>query len=181
MMDDNGIEVGDTMSVDEFFAAADTSKPLGFRPSLLVTARDSRGHRRSRIHCSAWPGRKLTVPCSVARLLGRSGVREAAETYAKMLDYVNEDFSALVWSDAIALVIEGKAGFNSMGDWAYGEVLAKDAQDNIGWVSHPGSDGSFVLVVDSFSLCRSGRRIQRTRGTGSSPLARRKRKRHSIR
>ena len=39
-----------------------------------------------------------------------------------------------------------------MGDWAYGEVVAKNAQDNIGWVSHPGTAGSFVLVVDSFTL-----------------------------
>jgi len=80
------------------------------------------------------------------------GVRDAADTYAKMLDYVNQDFSALTWDQAFALVIEGKAGFNSMGDWAYGEVVAKDAEDNIGWVSHPGTEGSFVLVVDSFTL-----------------------------
>ena len=39
-----------------------------------------------------------------------------------------------------------------MGDWAYGEVLDKNAQDDIGWVSHPGTDGSVVLVVDSFTL-----------------------------
>jgi glucose/mannose transport system substrate-binding protein len=39
-----------------------------------------------------------------------------------------------------------------MGDWAYGEVVAKNAVDNIGWVSHPGTQGSFVLVVDSFPL-----------------------------
>jgi glucose/mannose transport system substrate-binding protein len=79
-------------------------------------------------------------------------VREAAETYAKMLDYVNDDFSALSWDQATAMIIEGTAGFNSMGDWAYGEVVAKDAVDKIGWVNHPGTDGSFVLVVDSFTL-----------------------------
>ena len=43
-----------------------------------------------------------------------------------MLDYVNEDFSALTWDEAISLVIEGRAAFNSMGDWAYGEVVAKE-------------------------------------------------------
>ena len=39
--------------------------------------------------------------------------------------------------------------------WATGPTarfVAKDAQDNIGWVSHPGTAGSFVLVVDSFTL-----------------------------
>ena len=72
----------------------------------------------------------------------------------KFLDYVNEDFTALTWDAAINMVIEGRAAFNSMGDWAYGEVVAKNAQDNIGWVSHPGSAGSFVLVVDSFNLAQ---------------------------
>jgi glucose/mannose transport system substrate-binding protein len=80
------------------------------------------------------------------------GVREAAETYAKMLEYINSDHAALTWDQAMAMVIEGRAAFNSMGDWAYGEVVAKDAVDNIGWVSHPGTQGSFVLVVDSFTL-----------------------------
>ena len=125
VMDDNGIEVGDTMSVDEFFAAADTLKAAGI-PALALG--NSEGH---------FPGAQtfentllgVVGPETYNALfrgetaLGRPGrAREAAETYAKMLDYVNEDFSALAWSDAIALVIEGKAGFNSMGDWAYGEV-----------------------------------------------------------
>jgi glucose/mannose transport system substrate-binding protein len=80
------------------------------------------------------------------------------------LDYVNEDFSALTWDAAIAMVIEGRAAFNSMGDWAYGEVVAKDAVDNIGWVSHPGSAGSFVLVVDSFTLPVGAPNAENARG-----------------
>jgi glucose/mannose transport system substrate-binding protein len=39
-----------------------------------------------------------------------------------------------------------------MGDWAYGEFVKKDVVDQIGWVSTPGSAGSFVLVVDCFTL-----------------------------
>ena len=73
-------------------------------------------------------------------------------TFGRMLDYVNPDHSALTWDGGTALVIEGKAGFNSMGDWAYGEVVAKEATETVGWVSHPGTQGSFVLVVDSFTL-----------------------------
>lgn len=154
VMADNGIEVGDTMSVDEFFAAADTLKAAGI-PALALAMKDT------------FPGAQ-TFENTLLGVVGPEtynalfkgetswaddpGVREAAETYAKMLDYVNEDFSALSWDQATALVIEGKAGFNSMGDWAYGEVVAKDAVDDIGWVSHPGTAGSFVLVVDSFTL-----------------------------
>jgi glucose/mannose transport system substrate-binding protein len=153
VMTDNGIEVGDTMTFDEFVAAADTLKAAGITGLAL--------------------GTKDTFPAAQTfenTLLGvvgpetydalfkgeaawdEPGVRDAADAYAKMLEYVNEDFSALSWDQAMGLVIEGRAGFNSMGDWAYGEVVAKDAVDNIGWVSHPGTAGSFVLVVDSFNL-----------------------------
>ncbi|MFN8592471.1 MAG: ABC transporter substrate-binding protein [Thermomicrobiales bacterium] len=150
---DNGVEVGDTMSVEEFIAAADKLKAAGM-PALSLAMKDT------------FAGPQLfentllgTVgPDTYAGLFkgeaawDDDGVRQAAETFAKMLDYINEDFSALTWDQATALVIEGKAGFNSMGDWAYGEVVAKKAQDNIGWVSHPGTAGSFMLVVDSFTL-----------------------------
>ena len=153
VMADNGVEVGDTMSVDEFFAAADTLQAAGI-PALALAMKDT------------FPGAQLfentllgvVGPEMYDALFrgeadwGEQGVRDAADTTARMLDYVNEDFSALSWDQATASIIEGRAGFNSMGDWAYGEVVAKDAVDNIGWVSHPGTAGSFVLVVDSFTL-----------------------------
>jgi glucose/mannose transport system substrate-binding protein len=153
VMADNGIEVGDTMSLDEFFAAADTLKAAGI-PALALAMKDT------------FPGPQLFENTLLGAVGPETynglfkgeaawddqGVRDAADTTARMLDYVNNDFSALSWDQAMGLVIEGKAGFNSMGDWAYGEVVAKDAVDNIGWVSHPGTDGSFMLVVDSFTL-----------------------------
>ncbi|MBA2597683.1 MAG: carbohydrate ABC transporter substrate-binding protein [Chloroflexia bacterium] len=153
LMADNGIEVGDTMTVEEFVAAADTLQAAGI-PALALAMKDT------------FPGSQLfentllgTVGPDMYNSLfsgeaawDEAGPREAAETFVTMLDYVNEDFSALSWDQATATVIEGRAGFNSMGDWAYGEVVAKDAVDNIGWVSHPGTAGSFVLVVDSFTL-----------------------------
>jgi glucose/mannose transport system substrate-binding protein len=72
-------------------------------------------------------------------------------SFTKLLDYINSDHSALSWSDATAMIIEGKAAFNTMGDWAYGEFVAKNVTDKMGWLSYPGSDGSFVLVVDGFT------------------------------
>ena len=153
VMADNGIEVGDTMTVEEFMTAADTLQTAGI-PALALAMKDT------------FPGAQLFEN----NLLGVAGpetynalfrgeaswddqaVRDAADTTAAMLNYVNEDFSALTWDQAAAVMIEGGAGFNSMGDWAYGEVVARNAQDNIGWVSHPGTAGSFVLVVDSFTL-----------------------------
>lgn len=153
VMTDNGIEVGDTMTLDEFFAAADILKAAGI-PALALAMKDTFAGAQT------FENTLLGVvgPDTYRALFkgeaawDEQGVKDAATAYAKMLDYVNPDFSALTWDGATALVIEGKAGFNSMGDWAYGEVVAKNATDNIGWVSHPGTAGSFVLVVDSFTL-----------------------------
>ena len=72
----------------------------------------------------------------------------------RCLDYQNSDHSALSWDQAVKKVIEGLCAFNSMGDWAYGEFANAGLEDNVdfGWVSHPGSDGSFVIVADGFIL-----------------------------
>jgi len=44
-----------------------------------------------------------------------------------------------------------------MGDWADGEFVAAHWKENedFGWVSHPGTDGSFVVVADGFTLAKS--------------------------
>ena len=150
---DNGIEIGDTMSVDEFLAALDTLKSAGV---TALAFSNQEGFEGSQMFENTLLG--VAGPDTYRALFkgektwDDEGARNAAQTYAKLLDYVNDDFTALTWDDAIAMVIEGKAAFNTMGDWAYGEVVAKNAQDNIGWVSAPGSAGSFVLVVDSFTL-----------------------------
>jgi glucose/mannose transport system substrate-binding protein len=150
---DNGVEVGDTISVDEFIAACDTLKAAGV---TALAFSNQEGFQGSQMFESTLLG--VAGPDTYNALfrgeLGwdDEGARQAAETYAKFLEYVNQDFTALAWNDAINMVIDGRAAFNSMGDWAYGEVVARDAVDNIGWVSHPGTAGSFVLVVDSFTL-----------------------------
>ena len=79
-------------------------------------------------------------------------VREAAEHFAAMLPYADSDSSALTWDQAILRLADGTCAFNSMGDWAYGELVNAGAIDNedFGYVNHPGTDGIFMLVVDAF-------------------------------
>lgn len=50
--------------------------------------------------------------------------KKVAETFGKLRNYVDEGVQGRQWNQAIAMVITGKAGFNFMGDWAKGEVLA---------------------------------------------------------
>ena len=46
--------------------------------------------------------------------------------------------------------------FTSMGDWADGEFLKANMKEkaDFGWVSHPGTDGSFIVVADGFTLAK---------------------------
>ena len=83
-------------------------------------------------------------------------VKEAMEIYSRMLDYQNEDHAALSWDQAVGKLMEGGCAFSSMGDWAYGEFVNANLEDNVdfGWVSHPGTDGSFMIVADGFTLAK---------------------------
>lgn len=47
---------------------------------------------------------------------------KVAETFGKLRDYVDDGMQGRQWNQAIALVINNKAAFNFMGDWAKGEI-----------------------------------------------------------
>jgi glucose/mannose transport system substrate-binding protein len=155
LLADNGIEIGDTLSVDEFVAAADTLQAAGVTPlcvgdsGIWATAQLFENTLLGAIgpeqYAGLWDGSvRFDDP----------GVKTAMETYGKMLDYQNEDHSALSWDQAVKKLMEGGCAFNSMGDWAYGEFVNAGLKDNedFGWVSHPGSAGSFMIVADGFVL-----------------------------
>ena len=81
-------------------------------------------------------------------------VREALVHFKDIMQYVNEDHSALTWQDATQLMQEGEAGFNIMGDWAEGYLKQLDwtPGEEFGWMPVPGTEGSFVVVTDTFGL-----------------------------
>lgn len=152
VLDDNGITVGETMSIEEFLAAAETLQGAGVTPLALATKDTFAAAQTFENTLLGIVGPEMYDQLFKGEASWDAPeVRTAAETYAQMLGYINADHPALSWDQATALVLEGRAAFNFMGDWAYGEVVAKDAVENTGWVSHPGTDGSFVLVVDSFT------------------------------
>jgi glucose/mannose transport system substrate-binding protein len=157
LLEKNGITVGDKMTFDEFFAACDKLKAAGI-PALGVG--DS----------GIWTSAQL-FENTLLGVVGPQGwldlfagkmkwddpkVKEAMKYFAKMQDYVNPDRSALSWDQAIGALMEGKVAFNSMGDWAAGEFVKanKKEKEDFGWVSHPGTDGSFIIVADGFTLAK---------------------------
>ncbi|WP_460275734.1 ABC transporter substrate-binding protein [Celeribacter sp. ULVN23_4] len=70
----------------------------------------------------------------------------------KMRGYVDDNFSGRDWNLATAMVMNGEAAFQIMGDWAKGEFLAagKIPGEDFLCASTPG-DG-FLYNVDSFAM-----------------------------
>jgi glucose/mannose transport system substrate-binding protein len=157
LLEKNGIKVGDQMTFDQFFAACDKLKAVGV-PALGVG--DS----------GIWASAQL-FENTLLGVIGAKGwvdlfdgsmqwddpkVKEAMKLFAKMQDYLNPDHAALSWDQAIKALMDGKVAFSSMGDWADGEFLKANLKEkeDFGWVSHPGTDGSFIVVADGFTLAK---------------------------
>lgn len=84
-------------------------------------------------------------------------VMAAIQNYGRLLDYQNADHAALSWDQAAKKLGDGDCAFYSMGDWVYGELVQNGLEENVdfGWVAHPGSDGTFLLVTDGFTLAKN--------------------------
>lgn len=84
-----------------------------------------------------------------------AGVKQASETYLKVMKYTNSNASSLHWADADQMVAQGKAAMNVMGDWAVG-YFTTDAGltpgKQFGWAPTPGTQGIFAAVSDAFGL-----------------------------
>ncbi len=82
------------------------------------------------------------------------GVRESLVVFKEIMNYVNEDHAALTWQDAAQRVLNSEAAFTIMGDWAEGyfKTLGWTPNKDFGWVSVPGTRGSFMVITDTFGL-----------------------------
>jgi glucose/mannose transport system substrate-binding protein len=158
LLERNGIKVGSTLTFEQFFAACDRLKGAGI-PALGVG--DSGIWTSAQLFENTLLG--VVGPKGWADLFSGTmqwddpKVKEAIKLFAKMQDYVNPDHSALTWDQAIKALMEGKVAFSSMGDWADGEFLKANLKEkeDFGWVCHPGTDGSFVVVADGFTLAKN--------------------------
>jgi glucose/mannose transport system substrate-binding protein len=153
VLEKNGITVTDAWTMDDYFKAADTLKAAGV-PALALGSKDTFAVVQlfeNTLLAALGPDDFTKV------WKGEVGwdddrVTTAIQNLAKYFDSVNSDHAALTWDGAADEVYAGKAAFTSMGDWLYGDATAKEKQDAIGWVNHPGTDGAFVAVIDGFTM-----------------------------
>ncbi len=101
-----------------------------------------------------WNGKlKFTDPKAVA----------VWDTFGKVLDCANKDAAGLSWQQAVDRVVQGKAAFNIMGDWAAGYMsttLKLKPGTDFAWAPSPGTSGVFMMLSDSFGLPKGAKNRQ---------------------
>lgn len=86
--------------------------------------------------------------------LGGAKMVEAFKRLAKLRTYVDDNFSGRDWNLASAMVIEGKAGMQMMGDWAKGEFIKAGKKPGADFVCirFPGTQGAVTFNSDQFMM-----------------------------
>jgi glucose/mannose transport system substrate-binding protein len=84
---------------------------------------------------------------------------KALNDYAEILKYTTVEAASTDWQGAAKAVVDGKAAFNIMGDWAYGYFiggapngLGKKLDTDFKYAPTPGTDGTYLWLSDSFTL-----------------------------
>lgn len=86
--------------------------------------------------------------------LGSDQMKEAFDRMATLRSYVDDNFSGRDWNLASAMVIEGKAGVQFMGDWAKGEFLKANQKPEEDFLCFrfPGTQGTVTFNSDQFAM-----------------------------
>ena len=86
--------------------------------------------------------------------LGGADMAEAFNRLIKLSSYVDANFSGRDWNLASAMVINGEAGMQMMGDWAKGEFVkaGKVPGTDFVCIRFPGTQGSVTFNSDQFAM-----------------------------
>lgn len=141
---------------DEFIVAADMIQQAGFIP----VAHGGQPWQDSTLFESIALGtggaiwyRKAFVGLQPAALNSPTMIK-AFETLRAVQKYIDKDAANRDWNLATAMVINGKAAMQFMGDWAKGEFTAAGKSPGVDYICMPapGTAGSFTFNIDSFIM-----------------------------
>ena len=90
--------------------------------------------------------------------LGSDTMKEAFDRMAFIRENVDDNFSGRDWNLATAMVINGEAGFQMMGDWAKGEFLnaGKVPGEDFLCFRFPGTASQVTFNADQFAMFDQG-------------------------
>ncbi|NDI85530.1 ABC transporter substrate-binding protein [Undibacterium crateris] len=141
---------------DEFFVAADKIKKAG----LIAIAHGGQPWQDATVFESVVLGvggaafyQKALVQLDPASLNSPSMIK-AFDTLAKIKTYIDKDAAGRDWNLATAMIINGKAGMQFMGDWAKGEFSAAGKQPGKDYLClpAPGTEKAFTFNIDSLAM-----------------------------
>ncbi|WP_282064345.1 ABC transporter substrate-binding protein [Aliiroseovarius marinus] len=152
VLEANGIAMPSTW--DEFNAAADKLAAAGITPLAHggQAWQDATVFEAVALGILGADGFKKAFVDLDMDTLKSDGMVAVFDQMRKMRGYVDDNFSGRDWNLATAMVMNGEAAFQIMGDWAKGEFLAagKAPGEDFLCASVPG-DG-FLYNVDSFAM-----------------------------
>jgi len=151
----------DATSLDAFFADLDKLKAKGVTPlalgkdwtqemlfeALLISELGADKFKGLWTGTTDWAGADLT---------------KAITDYKRLLTYTNANRDTYDWTDAEKLVMDGKAGYQLMGDWEAADLDAKGFKD-YSFSPFPGNTGVYQWLADSFVLPKGARNPEGTK------------------
>lgn len=141
---------------DEFFVAADKIKKSG----AIAIAHGGQPWQDATVFESVALGvggadfyNKAFVKLDQSALTGPTMVK-VFDTLGKVKGYIDKNAAGRDWNLATAMVINGKAGMQFMGDWAKGEFAAAGKVPGKDYLcaAAPGTDKAYTFNIDSFAM-----------------------------
>jgi glucose/mannose transport system substrate-binding protein len=158
VLDANGIAVPETW--EDFVAAVETLKAAGITP----IAHGGQAWQDATVFdavAMATGGPDFYKAAFIdldEEALGSDTMKEAFDRMAFIRANVDDNFSGRDWNLATAMVINGEAGFQMMGDWAKGEFLnaGKVPGEDFLCFRFPGTQDQVTFNADQFMMFDQG-------------------------
>ncbi len=160
---------------DQFFAAADKLKAAGLIP-VAHGGQNWQDFTTFESVVLGVGGAKFYQDALVKlddKALNSDTMKKSLETFRRIKTYTDPAAPGRDWNLATAMLIQDKAGFQLMGDWAKGEFVAakKSPGKDFLCAAAPGSANSFTFNVDSFILFKlKSEPAQRAQGVLASSI-----------
>ncbi|HIF9445425.1 TPA: ABC transporter substrate-binding protein [Photobacterium damselae] len=143
-------------SLDDFFVQAKKIKQAGFVPLAHGGQpwQDVTLFENVALAVLGSTKYKLAFVTLDPKVLNSDQMVEVFRQFKRMREVIDPRFEGQSWNKATAMVIEGKAAMQIMGDWAKGEFVQanlKPGKDYI-CVPAPGTDQQFAYNIDSFAF-----------------------------
>ncbi len=139
---------------DQFNAAADKLQSMGITP----LAHGGQSWQDATVFEAVALGiggndfyRKAFVDLDMNALSGATMVK-VFDQMRKLRGYVDANFSGRDWNLATAMVMNGEAAFQIMGDWAKGEFTAAGKVPGKDYLCAPTPGNGYLYNVDSFAM-----------------------------